>query len=109
MPKRILKAFSTVSIRNRLQMALLLMILIPTIAFGIVSVFFGMNNGYQQVEDQLTSVAVLKEAEIELWVKAIRSDLLSVILESETSDHMCSLLFYAEAKADAAVREALGI
>lgn len=96
MLKRFLTAFSHISIRNRLQTAFLIMVLIPTITFGVVSVFFGVSNGHQQVEDQLTSVAVLKQAEIEMWVKSIKSDLLSLVLEAETTDHMCSLLSSAE-------------
>lgn len=100
MLRRILKVFRPFTIRKRLLTAFLLILLIPAVAFGIVSVLFGVRNGHEQVKDQLTSVAVLKEAEIEIWVKSIRSDLLTVIIEDETTDHMCGLLSINEELVD---------
>jgi nitrate/nitrite-specific signal transduction histidine kinase len=90
--QRLLARFRPVSIRHRLLIAFLLIVLIPAVAFGAVSAWIGIRNGHQQVTDQLTSVAVLKEAEIDTWSRSIESDLSTVFLIGGTNDHLRILL-----------------
>ncbi|MBN1318712.1 MAG: GAF domain-containing protein [Anaerolineales bacterium] len=90
--QRILKRFRPVSIRNRLLIAFLMMVLIPTIVFGAVSAWIGVKNGRQQVIDQLTSIVVLKEVEIGTWVRSIQSDLAIAIRGQDTKAWIHTLL-----------------
>lgn len=90
--KRFFLNYRSVSIRHRLLMAFLLMVLIPAIAFSIVSAWIGVKNGRQQVIDKLTSVVVLKEQEIDTWVRNIQSDLAIVIRGEETIEKIRAIL-----------------
>lgn len=78
--KKLLFKLRPVSIRDRLLLAFLLMVLIPAIAFGAVSAVVGLQRGREQVIDKLNSVAVLKEDELVAWTGNVQADLESIML-----------------------------
>lgn len=80
------------SIRDRLLVALLLMVLIPAVAFGAISGLVGFQRGREQVIDKLSSVAVLKEDEIKSWAENAKTDLITVMLGDEVQQWMVALL-----------------
>ena len=63
------------SIRRRLFVCFLLMVLLPAIAFAAVVTVVGYHAGRQQVIDQLDSVATIKEAELDTWVDNLQAEL----------------------------------
>ena len=80
------------TIRNRLLVAFLLMVLIPAVAFGAVTGLVGLRSGRQQVIDKLTSVVALKEAELNTWAKHVNTDLTSVMIGDGVQQAMRTLL-----------------
>jgi nitrate/nitrite-specific signal transduction histidine kinase len=68
-----------VTIRSRLLIAFVLMVLLAAIAISSVTVILGSRDARQRVIGQLDSVATLKEAEIESWVRGLELNLDIVI------------------------------
>ena len=64
--KQFLTKLRPVTIRDRLLLAFLLMVLVPTVASGAISVVVGLKHGREQVIDKLNSVAVLEIGEVSL-------------------------------------------
>jgi GAF domain-containing protein/HAMP domain-containing protein len=69
------RAFRIGTLRARMLTALLIVALLPVIAIAVGLVVLGMRNEQMQVIDQLESVAILKEAEIDTWIDNLSSDL----------------------------------
>ncbi|RRR70322.1 MAG: diguanylate cyclase [Candidatus Viridilinea halotolerans] len=67
------------TIRNRLLVAFVLLVLLPAALIGASSVYFGLRNAQRQVINQLQSVATLKEEQIEDWLASLRVHLAAVI------------------------------
>lgn len=67
------------TIRNRLLMAFILLVLVPATLIGASSVYLGLRNGQQQVINQLQSIATLKEEQIDDWLTSLRVHLAAVI------------------------------
>jgi len=72
------------SIRSRMMVAFMLLVLLPAVTVSISSAVMGYRSGKQQVFDQLDSVLTLKEAEIRTWVEGLRSDLAFAASGGET-------------------------
>ncbi len=72
---QVLHTFRAATIRNRLIVAFMVMVLLPTMGIILTSVMVNVQYGQRQVIDQLNSVAVLKEAEIDAWVRGLRTEL----------------------------------
>ena len=89
-----------VSIRDRLLAALLLMVLIPAVAFGAISGFVGLRHGRQQVLDKLKAVAVLKESELNAWAQDVKTDLAAVMIGAEVRQWTRTLLSRSSDAAD---------
>ena len=98
--RQFLAKLHPITIRDRLLVAFLLMVVIPAIAFSVVSAWIGIRSGHQHATNQLTSVVVLKEAEITTWSHSIRSDLSSTILGKETTTFIRTLLSSPEDSED---------
>ncbi|NCC32413.1 MAG: diguanylate cyclase, partial [Chloroflexia bacterium] len=67
------------TIRNRLLLASMLLVLLPMFLIGSSSVLLGLQGGQKQVINQLESVATLKEEQINAWIQSMRIHLGSVI------------------------------
>jgi diguanylate cyclase (GGDEF)-like protein len=67
------------TIRNRLLVAFMLLVLLPAALISLSSVYLGLRNGQQQVVYQLQSVATLKEEQIEAWLASLRIHIATVI------------------------------
>ncbi|MBN1659875.1 MAG: GAF domain-containing protein, partial [Anaerolineae bacterium] len=91
------------TIRTRLLISFVGLVLIPLIVLGIAAVVGGLNNGTQQVINQLESVAILKEAEIETWVDDMHSDLALALLGDEVMRQALALLEGAKDPSSAAL------
>lgn len=81
-----------ITIRHRLFALSVLMIILPAIAFGTAAGLVGLKNGRQQVVNQLESVAVLKEAEVNAWVNNAKADLLIVMSGTGAVQQMRTIL-----------------
>jgi len=88
----VVRGIHVVSIRSRLFLAFVLMVLLPGIAFSTVSTVVGFRSGRQQVIDQLESVATIKEAELNTWVSDVQTDLATVVIGDETIGHLREIL-----------------
>jgi methyl-accepting chemotaxis protein len=89
---QIVRAFRVSSIRTRLLITLVLMVLLPAAAISAVSAVLGWQNGRQQVINQLELMATLKEAEIETWVSSLQTDLLTVLTGEDAARRTIALL-----------------
>ena len=67
------------TIRDRLLVAIVLLVLLPVIIITVRSGYAGWQNGKVQVTRQLQSVATLKEAEIERWLDSLQMSLAAVL------------------------------
>ncbi|MBU0702959.1 MAG: GAF domain-containing protein [Chloroflexi bacterium] len=89
---QIAHAFRIGTIRTRLLIAFVLMVLLTAVAISAASVVLGFRSGRQQVINQLESVATLKEAEISSWVHNLQIDLASALIGQQTAQHAVLLL-----------------
>jgi GAF domain-containing protein/HAMP domain-containing protein len=74
------------TIRTRLLIAFVLTVLLPVLAIAIGVVLIDLTRGQQQMNDHLESVATLKEAEINVWLDTLQSDLDSILYETLVTD-----------------------
>ena len=86
------RAFHDGTIRDRLLIASMLLVLLPTGMVGAVSILGSLAHGRQQVINQLESVATLKEAEIDTWVEQLRTDMSKVLADREAKSDLYQLL-----------------
>ncbi len=67
------------TIRHRLLVAFILLVLLPAIIISVSAVSQGLHHGQRQVINQLQSVATLKDEQIESWLTSLQSHLTSVL------------------------------
>jgi GAF domain-containing protein len=72
------------TIRTRLLVAFVLLVLLPAVAISAVSVVTGLEAGQQRVIEQLELVAAIKETEINDWRDSLLSGLTDVLAERDT-------------------------
>ncbi len=72
------------SVRTRLLVAFVLLVLLPAVAVSAVSAVTGFEIGRQQAIEQLESVAGLKEAEVNDWVDSLQPGLTAALTERDT-------------------------
>ncbi len=72
---QVARAFRVGNIRTRLLIAFVSVVLLPVIAIGIGVATVGLPAIQQQLRNQLESVAILKEAEIDTWLEDLQLDL----------------------------------
>lgn len=87
-----LRAFRHGTIRDRLLIASMLLVLLPTAMVGAVSILGSLAHGRQQLINQLESVATLKEAEIDTWLAQLKSDMSNVLADREVKSNLFQLL-----------------
>ncbi|HEY85740.1 MAG TPA: hypothetical protein G4N96_11595, partial [Chloroflexi bacterium] len=88
------------TIRTRLLIASVLMVLLPAIAIGAASTMAGYFNGRDQVISHLGSVAVLKEAEVDTWLNTLQDALPSFITGADAVQRVQVLLTVSSDSAD---------
>jgi len=84
--------FRPITIRSRLFVAFVLMVLLPAIGVAAVSSVVGFRSGRQQVIEQLESVATIKEAEVDTWASNVQTDLATVATGDRVTRHMREIL-----------------
>ena len=67
------------SIRKRMLVAFLILVLLPTVAIIAGSLLMGIRSGKQLAISQLDSVAAIKEAGIKSWLDHMKYDLANTI------------------------------
>jgi PAS domain S-box-containing protein len=80
------------SIGSRLLVAFVSVVLLPASIISAVSAVSALQNGQQQVIDQLESVATLKEAEIEMWLNRLKTNLPAMLSGKDAMQHANTLL-----------------
>lgn len=90
--QQISRALRLGSLRTRLLVAFVLLVLLPSVAISAVTAVVSFRNGLQQVFNQLESVATLKEAEVEAFVNSLKSDLVIALSGQTTMQHVKVLL-----------------
>lgn len=63
------------TIRRRLLVAFVLLVLLPAIVISTASVVLGLRSAQEKVINQLESVATLKEKQIDAWLESLQSHL----------------------------------
>lgn len=89
---RITRDRRRITIRGRLFVAFILMVLLPAIAYSVVSIVVGFNGGRKQVVNQLRSVASLKEAELNTWADNVKADVSNAMVGFESLAYMREVL-----------------
>ncbi|NCC31466.1 MAG: diguanylate cyclase [Chloroflexia bacterium] len=82
------------SIRNRLLIASMLLVLLPMFLIGSSSVLLGLRGGQTQVINQLESVATLKEEQILAWIQSLRIHMGSIVYPHQVPRLIEPLLTY---------------
>jgi hypothetical protein len=80
------------TIRTRLPLAFVLMVLLPAVVIITTSVLVSLQGGRQQVFNQLESVATLKEAEIKTWLESLQLELSFEVGRDVAEQRMSALL-----------------
>jgi GAF domain-containing protein/HAMP domain-containing protein len=80
------------TIRVRLPISFVSVMLVPVIAIGASVGVIGLQSGRQQVIAQLESVATLKEAEIQAWLDDLQNDLITAMTVQQVSVKIRALL-----------------
>jgi methyl-accepting chemotaxis protein len=88
------------TIRTRLLVSFVLIVLLPAIVITATTVARGIQGGQQQVVAQLESVATLKENEIDTWLRDLQTDLNVELARSKSRKRIGSLLQVSPDTAD---------
>lgn len=72
------------SIHSRMLVTFILLVLLPTAAVSLTSVYMGYRNGKEQVYNQLESVVALKRAELLTWTESLHTELFPVMTGTES-------------------------
>ncbi len=80
------------TIRTRLMVAFVLLVLLPAIVISLSSVTLGLRSGEQQVIGQLRSVVTLKEEQIDAWLLSLRLHMSSLISPYQVERHFDPLI-----------------
>ncbi len=87
-----IRAFRVGTIRTRLLIAFVIAVLVPVIILGVGMVVLGMRNEQQQVAEQVESVAILKESEINTWLSNLNLDMQLALSGDLVAQRAISLL-----------------
>ena len=88
------------TIRTRLLVAFVLLVLLTTAAVSVSSIFISFKSGKRQAIAQLDSISVLKEAEIKTWVQDLQTELVLALAGEETKKSSALLLSKETASRD---------
>jgi GAF domain-containing protein/HAMP domain-containing protein len=80
---QVARTFHTGTIRARLLIAFVAVVLLPAIASGVSASVTSWQSDRQQALDKLELVAVLKEAEINTWVQTLQTELAAALNAEE--------------------------
>ena len=73
------RAFRIRTIRTRLLIAFVLTVLLPAISIGVAVGIVGVQGVRQRLIDQIELVATFKEAEVNVWISSLQTDLDDVL------------------------------
>jgi GAF domain-containing protein/HAMP domain-containing protein len=99
----VVRAFRTGTIRARLLIAFVSMVLLPAIAVSTGSVVMGLQSGRRQAIEQLELAAAFKEAESNAWADSLQTGLNAALTEA---DAILLARVMGELRLDAALTEA---
>ena len=94
------------SIRTRLLIASIFIVLLSSIAIGAVSSYMNAQNSQQRLISQLNSVASLKVSEIDTWLNSLYNDLRLVMPPADQIESIALLINKASSVVSAQYREA---
>ncbi|MFQ6099770.1 MAG: GAF domain-containing protein [Anaerolineae bacterium] len=80
-----LHALSLSTIRARLLIAFVTMVLIPALATGVAAGILGLQSVRQRLISQIELVAMFKETESKAWISSLQTDLNDVLAEEGTT------------------------
>jgi len=90
------KKFVIRTIRVRLLVGFVSIVLLTAIGISAGSIVMGYNNGRQQALDRLESVAALRELEITTWIHSLQNELVITLSEEYALDRARVVLGLAE-------------
>ncbi len=79
--QRVKGSFQPGTIRSRLRISFVLMVLLPAIAIILGSTLAGYYNSQNQSLERLESIATLKQFEIKAWTTTLQTQLANAINE----------------------------
>lgn len=92
------------TIRTRLLVAFVSVVLLTGLVIAAVSAYFNFQNAEDKIFDQLESVAALKESQVNTWIGTLQGELDNVLFE-ESRFSLASSLMLASDKLSPSVRE----
>ncbi len=97
--RRYVRIFRSGTIRNRLIIAFVLLVLLPALMIGVGAGMWSLRSDRQQALDHLETVATLKEVEVNDWVDDLQIALVNV-LNTEDALGDVQLLLQEEGSSD---------
>lgn len=80
------------TLQSRLVQLLIVLVLLPSLAFVITSVIVGLRFGQQQVINQLDAVATLKQENIDKWVTDLKLDMVLELVPQPLGERLYTML-----------------
>ncbi|MCP4749202.1 MAG: PAS domain S-box protein [Desulfobacteraceae bacterium] len=93
--QRFFKRF-TASIRNRLLIAFVSLVVLSSAVITFSSIVVGMKNGREHALEQFSGVAALKAAQLRIWLRSLQTDLLALANEQHYRQLALALTVSAE-------------
>ncbi len=90
--QRVKESFQPGTIRSRLRISFVLMVLLPAIAIILGSTLAGYYNSQNQSLERLESIATLKQFEIKAWTTTLQTQLANAINEQYSSERASVVL-----------------
>jgi putative methionine-R-sulfoxide reductase with GAF domain/HAMP domain-containing protein len=94
------RTFHLRSIRTRLLVIFVLLVLLPAVIIGVVAAVGSLQSGQLQALNQLESVATLKQGEINNWVQGLQLDLSVEPTREQDAQRLVTLVQAAPDTAD---------
>ncbi|MBN1876239.1 MAG: GAF domain-containing protein [Anaerolineae bacterium] len=89
-----------VSIRTRLLVYFICLVLVPAGVISVTSAVLGWKNGQQQVTERLELAAKYRESEIGIWVDSLETDLNTALTANDAVGYARRLLLYLASGGD---------
>ncbi len=94
----------TNTIRTRLLVTFISLVLLTGLIIGATSAYINFQNAQKQIFDQLISIASLKESQVNSWTSSLQSDLDNFLFEEQRHSLATSLLLVSK-KLSPSIRE----
>jgi signal transduction histidine kinase/CheY-like chemotaxis protein len=90
--KRLVFSIDLQSIRNRLILIFIFMVLVPAIVISFVNTKISLKHGFENAQQQLNTIANFKKERINNWIQSLKLDLENTLVDERLNWHVNVLL-----------------